>query len=79
MTKIDLMKAQIKWKIESQDQVLTDMRKSLKSTIDTSDFEIACWAVHYAERFQKAFEEKTRLLEELEMIAALEDCEVPAT
>ena len=79
MTKIDLMKAQITWKIESQDQVLTDMRKSLESTIGTSDFEIACWAVHYAERYQKAFEEKTRLLEELEMIAALEDCEVATT
>ena len=72
MTKIEMMKAQLQWRIEDQERVLKDMRKSLESTIATSDFEIACWAVHYAERFQKAYEEKTRLNEELEMLAMLE-------
>ena len=67
-----MMKAQLQWRIEDQERVLKDMRKSLESTIATSDFEIACWAVHYAERFQKAYEEKTRLNEELEMLAFLE-------
>ena len=72
MTKIEMMKEQLRWRIEDQERVLKDMRKSLESTIATSDFEIACWAVHYAERFQKAYEEKTRLNEELEMLANLE-------
>ena len=72
MTKIEMMKEQLQWRIEDQERVLKDMRKSLESTITTSDFEIACWAVHYAERFQKAYEEKTRLNEELEMLAMLE-------
>ena len=72
MTKIEMMKEQLLWRIEDQERVLKDMRKSLESTIATSDFEIACWAVHYAERFQKAYEEKTRLNEELEMLANLE-------
>lgn len=72
MTKIEMMKDQLRWRIEDQERVLKDMRKSLESTIATSDFEIACWAVHYAERFQKAYEEKTRLNEELEMLAMLE-------
>ena len=72
MTKIEMMKSMLQWRIDEQERVLKDMRKSLESTIATSDFEIACWAVHYAERFQKAFEEKTRLNEELEMLASLE-------
>lgn len=72
MTKIEMMKQQITWKIEDQANEMRQAKASLKSVVDASDFEIASWAFHYATRFQKAYEEAKRLQQEYEMLILLE-------
>lgn len=72
MTKIEMMKQQINWKIEDQTREMKENKERLANCVNCSDYEIASWAVHYAERFQKAFEEIKRLQDEYSMLLLLE-------
>ena len=72
MTKIEMMKQQINWKIEFPTREMKENKERLADCVKCSDYEIANWAAHYAERFQKAFEEIKRLNEEYEMLLLLE-------
>ena len=72
MTKIEMMKQMIEWKIRMQADIMKEAKRRLAETVNGSDLEIAEWALHYAEQFKKAADEIRHLKEDLQMLEQLE-------